>query len=233
MRFIDLGIVTPEYSVCADRAILESHSNGGGDTLCVYTRDRPTISLGRFQNADESVRDADDVSVIRRISGGSSIYSDEGQITYSVVIGKEHVPEGREESFEFICRGLMLALDDLGIDAQYKPINDVLVNNLKISGSAQFRDGGSILQHGSLIVRLNAAEVERHLIDRKKRSYDGLTSISEILGRTPDRKEIVAVLIKGFSEALDADIVPGSLTPEEEERINELMHSLNKDEYIW
>ena len=100
MRFIDLGVVTPEYSVCADRFLLGSHSSADDDALLIYSRDRPCISLGRFQKVDDSVNtgyaEENGISVVRRVSGGSSIYSDTGQMTYSLIISKDRLPHSRE-----------------------------------------------------------------------------------------------------------------------------------------
>ena len=224
MRFIDLGIVSPEYSVCADRAIFESHySKRTEDTLHVYTRDRPCISLGRFQDISETVKDAEDITVVRRISGGGTIFSDTGQITYALTVHDSDLPKTREAAFEKICSALVIMFKKLGIDAVHKPINDILCNGRKISGSAQYRDGGSVMQHGSIIISVNNDAVDKHLVSRK-RSYDGLISMEDVLGYVPERRDIVNAIVSAFGEVFSWNMVQGELTADEKERIKELMN---------
>jgi len=202
VRFIDLGVVTPEYSVSADRVILKSHC--GNDTLLIYSRDRPCVSVGRFQKVDETVNleyvKKNNISVVRRVSGGSNIYSDENQLTYSLVVSKDKLPPSRDGSFAMICGAAVAALKELGIAAEHKPVNDILVNGKKISGGAQARSNSAVLQHGSIILDIDDSVVTSSLIDTKKRSYGGLTSVKECLGYVPSRSVIVDALISGFSE---------------------------------
>jgi len=204
MRFIDLGVVTPEYSVSADRVLLESHSSADDDVLLVYSRDRPCISVGRFQDIDETINlgyvKENNISVVRRVSGGSNIYTDTEQMTYSLIVSKGRLPDVREESFEIICNALVRSLGLLGITAYHKPINDVLVNGRKISGAAQARSKNAVLQHGSIILDVNENVVSSSLKEVKRRSYDGLTSIRECLGRIPSRNVISNAIMEGFSE---------------------------------
>lgn len=202
MRFIDLGTVTPELSVHIDRRMFELRNNGCEDTLHIYSRDRPTISMGS-NTPDDHLTDAvlkDGVTVVRRMSGGSAIYSDEWQMTYCITIGRGSVPNGRNESFEYICRGLMNALRIMGLSPIFKPVNDILVDGRKISGSAQYRNNSVLMQHGSLILR--TPDVSRYINDVRPRSYNGLTSVEDVLGHIPPREDIVDAVVEGFSELM-------------------------------
>ena len=219
MRYIDLGIVTPEYSVSADKVLLGSYSE---DTLLLYSRSRPCVSIGRFQKIDDAVNTEyvkkNNISVVRRISGGSSIYSDENQITYSLIISKDRLPVNRNDSFAMVCGAVVAALERLGIRGKYKPINDILVNGKKISGGAQARNDKAVLQHGSIILDVNEERVNSSLIERKERSYSGLTSIKECLGYIPARDKIADAVISGFSKVF-GNITKSELTDKEKEEI--------------
>jgi len=215
MRFIDLGTVTPEYSVRADRVLLSMYSQ---DTLLMYSRDRPCISVGRFQRIEDTVNSEyvkrNDISVVRRVSGGSNIYSDEKQLTYSVIVSRNRLPASRDGSFAVICGCVVNALKALGIDGEHKPVNDILVNGKKISGGAQARTADAVLQHGSIILDVDDSVVRSSLIDRKKRSYDGLTSVRECLGYLPSRDDFSKALMSGFSGTF-GPISEGKLTDAE------------------
>lgn len=219
MRFVDLGVVTPEYSVCADKIILSSYSE---DTLLLYSRNRPCVSVGRFQRMEDTVdleyAKNNGISIVRRISGGSNIYSDERQLTYSLIVSRDRLPTRREGSFAVICGCVVSALRILGVDAEHKPINDILVSGKKISGGAQARTADAVLQHGSLILDVDDEVVRRSLRDNKKRTYDGLTSVRECLGRIPSRDAISDAMMTGFSEVF-GPITKGELTVSESRAI--------------
>lgn len=238
MRFIDLGTVSPQYSVSFDRAMFEMHSQGSvDDTLYVYARNCPSISLGRFRDEstdmDVGKASSDGIEIVRRISGGSSIYSDTGQLTYAVVIGRSGLPAGRTDSFGYICRGLVASLGFFGIEGKYKPVNDILVGNRKISGSAQHRNSKTVLQHGSLIIDTPQARIDNYLRDSKPRSYEGTTSIKDILGRVPCHDEMISALMGGFSDIF-GDISMGSLSAGEVEKVREVMNKpINPEGDAW
>lgn len=200
MLFSDLGCLEPEDSVKNDELLLRAHSSGDiPDVVCIYTRTRPAVSLGRSSVAEKSV-DLDyaermGISIVRRASGGSAIFSDRAQITYVAIFRDGGYP--REDVFKKVCDCIVGALEHMGIRGEYKPINDVLVNGRKISGSAQKRFRGSILQHGTLIVADDRETMESVLIPLKKRS--ATTSLEEILGSIPWREDIVEALKAGFS----------------------------------
>jgi len=215
MRFVDLGVITPERSVRIDKVILDSYSQ---DTLLIYSRDRPCVSVGRSQKIGDTVNlgyvKDNDVAVVRRVSGGSNIYSDANQLTYSLIVSRNRLPPSRSGSFAMICGAVVLSLKELGIDGVHKPINDVLVNNKKISGGAQARNKKAVLQHGSIILDVDDRVIRSVLIDTKKRSYGGLTSVKECLGYIPSRNDIADALISGFSKVF-GHIEKGTLTEKE------------------
>jgi lipoate-protein ligase A len=71
-----------------------------------------------------------------------------------------------------------------------------------------------VLQHGSIILDVDDTVVRSSLKDKKKRSYDGLTSIKECLGYIPSRDEISKAFICGFSEVFGT-VKEGALSADE------------------
>jgi lipoate-protein ligase A len=152
LRVIDTDAAEPSYTAACDEAILLARSRElVPDTLHLYRRSRPVISLGYFQNAEScvyiSLAKENGVAMLRRLSGGSAIYTDPGQIIYSITLSADDVPEAPMGSYPILCQGIVLALERLGIPAVWKPLNDVVVEGRKISGSAQTRQHGAVLQH--------------------------------------------------------------------------------------
>lgn len=238
-RLIDTDLAPPAYTSAADEAIvIARQKNIAPNTLHLYRRDRPTVSLGYFENARESVNlemaKEKGVTLVRRMSGGSAIFTDPNQIIYSVVLGKEMVPESPNETFPIVCGGIVKAMEILGIEAEFKPINDVLVKGRKISGSAQTRKWDVVLQHGTLIVDADFTLMFKILRTKKKKvkTQEGMTSLAKELGRVPPMEEVKAAIVKGFSQQFNVDIVKGVLTHFERNTIERLTdEKYGKDEY--
>jgi len=209
-RVVDLGRMDPALTAAMDEAILTFRSSGKvGNTISFYSRDRPTVSLGYFEKASECI-DVElcrklGIEVVRRLSGGSAIFTDPGQIIYTVTVSSDLVPESPKESYPLICGGVVNALRGLGIAAEHRPLNDVVVNGRKISGSAQTRKAGVVLQHGTVIVDSDLDLMMRVIRQRpgKPRSRDDMTSISLELGRKVGMEEVRDALVSGFERAFD------------------------------
>lgn len=199
MDFIDFGVVSPDRGLELEMEQLE-HPYG---RFIVYTRDRPTVSLGRFNDMEKCIdigyAERNGISIVRRMSGGSAIYTDQGQLTFSVTLDREAFGS-KEKAYSTVCNGLVRSLAHLGVVSEYKPSNDVLVNGRKISGCAQYRDRERILVHGSLIIRLDSGTMDSILMPIKKRKYGGLTSLEEHLGYIPDRRDIMESFKEGFRD---------------------------------
>ena len=197
MFLTDQGFVSPEEGLELENRLLSERKG----SLTIYSRDRPVVSLGRFNPVGEYVdlnfAERNGITVIRRMSGGSAIYSDRDQLVFTFVTERTAFRD-KEESYRTICGYLVDTLGSLGIDAEYKPMNDVLVNGKKISGCAQYRDRDTLLHHGTLILRLNSDMMDGVLRPVKDRKYPGLTSAEEALGYVPGRKEILKAFREGF-----------------------------------
>jgi len=197
MFFTDQGFISPEEGLELENNLLSERKR----SLTIYSRDRPVVSLGRFnpvgEYVDEDFAERNNITVIRRMSGGSAIYSDRDQLVFTLVTERTAYRD-KEESYRTICGYLVDTLRILGIKAEYKPVNDVLVNGKKISGCAQYRDRDTLLHHGTLILKLNSDMMDGVLKPVKDRKYPGLTSVEESLGYVPERKEILKAFGEGF-----------------------------------
>lgn len=235
-RLIDSGLCEPAYTGAADEAIARARAKGLiPTTLHFYTRRIPTISMGYFERVEESVNlslcKKDGVFILRRVSGGSAIYTDTGQIIYALIGLAEEFPHNVNESYRRICSAVIKGFLSLGIEAEFKPINDVQVSGKKLSGSAQLRKWGALLQHGTVIIELDRGKMFSYLrINKEKlkkqgveRLQDRVTSLSEAAGRPIPREEVKKALVKGFEEEFCVKIVRGELTKQEQDDIARLI----------
>jgi lipoate-protein ligase A len=96
------------------------------------------------------------VDVVRRRTGGGAVYHDQlGEVTYSVICPEDLVPVDINAAYREVCGRIVDALALLGVKGVFAPVNDVLVDGKKISGSAQSRRADIFLQHGTLLLSVD------------------------------------------------------------------------------
>lgn len=229
-RLVDSGSVPPAESAALDEAMLDRHSAGEvPDTLHFYTRSRPTVSLGYFQKAAEAV-DLDEcgrrgVAVVRRRSGGRTIFTDPGQLVYAVVVGSGEMPGSGASSFEPVCSAIARAISSLGVAASYRPVNDIEVGGRKVSGSAQLRRRGSVLQHGTVLVDADLDTMDAVLRHAPIPPSARVASLSRLLPARPDTGTVKALIAEEIGRTFGAVLEPSGMTEREAEKVRELVGS--------
>lgn len=229
-----------------DEALLILRAQGKVEnTLRLYRFVPSAVTIGYFQKVKEAVNleflKEKGVHFTRRITGGGSVYHDaNGEVTYSVVLPVEGPLTDVQESYRIICSGLVYALREMNVDAVFVPVNDVVVNNRKISGSAQTRRAGYLLQHGTLMYATDLDMLEKTLlVPTIKLESKGVKSIKErvitlkhVIGDV-DLDMLVKSLVKGFSRALSAEIHYDQLGEDELELAKQLVSKYRDSTWIF
>jgi len=159
-RLVPEGTFDGYTNMAIDQAIQERVAVGADPVIRFYRWNPSTVSIGYFQRMHEEVDvatcEANGIDYVRRRTGGGAVYHDyEGELTYSIVAPESAFPSDVTESYREICGWLVDGFDRLGIDATFAPINDVEVEGRKISGNAQTRRDGVLLQHGTVLYDLD------------------------------------------------------------------------------
>ena len=117
----------------------------------------------------------------------------------------------------------MKGLDYLGIVSEYAPINDIITGGKKISGNAQTRKLGTVLQHGTILMDVDVDKMfsilkvpnekikDKLITDVKQR----VTSIKHRLGKEVDFKEVADAMKNGFQDEFHILLIEGKLSAEE------------------
>ena len=230
------------YTRCAiDEALLKSVGEcRSPNTLRFLSIKPPSVSVGYFQRIEEVVNVEEcrrlGISIARRPSGGGAIYQDyRGEITYAIVVkAQDEIIKGLdiEETYKKLLQWLIRSLRKLGLNAQYKPPNDITINGRKVSGNAQSRKYGAILQHGTILLRTYKNIMAKVLkTDREK--LKRVTGIEEELRREIDRKKFIELLIGSFEETYDVRLVKGSFTDYELKLIEKLRKKYSDPKWIY
>ncbi|MDR2068665.1 MAG: lipoate--protein ligase family protein [Spirochaetaceae bacterium] len=220
-RLLYTGFHDGFYNMGLDEAVLEGVSRDQSPpTLRFYGWSPPAVSVGYFQGLEEEVDLAAcktrGVDVVRRISGGGAVFH-HAELTYSVIMADTHPLAGKtiRESYEGLCAGIVEGLALLGVPARFAPINDIIAGDRKISGNAQTRRMGCVLQHGTVILDLDVDLMFELLrVPREKMKgriirdvKDRVTSLGA-LRPAVSLPEAAAALAEGFRRALDLDYGP-------------------------
>jgi lipoate-protein ligase A len=236
VRVVDSDVARPELTAAADEALLWTRIEGRcGDTVHLYRRRPPSVSLGRFQVAGEVVDldacERDGVPVVRRSSGGGAIYTDDRQLVYALVWRPER-PLRAEEGFVHVCGAIVRALARLGVpDARRTGVNDVVVRGRKVSGSAQAVRRGVHLVHGTVLVDADLDAMFtylRPLPDKLERAglrsaRERVTTLAEVLGGAPAMAEVKGAVSEQLAAVAGGAPEPGGLTAEERGRAEGLV----------
>jgi lipoate-protein ligase A len=140
----------PQYNLALEEYLC-FRAMGEGSRFFMLWRNEPSIIVGRFQNTLGEINAAfveeHGIHVVRRNSGGGAVYHDLGNINYSFV-----VPDSSGDfDFAFFTEPILRALAALGVAAELSGRNDLAIEGKKVSGGAQFRRGGIVLHHGTLL----------------------------------------------------------------------------------
>ena len=216
-------------NMAIDRAVLVANSKGKvPPTVRFYTWAPPAISIGYFQSLSEEL-DLDackalGVEFVRRITGGGAVFHDK-ELTYSIVIAEAHpfVSKNILESYRRICGAVIKGLKNLWIESKYVPINDIVVNNKKISGSAQTRKSKTVLQHGTVLMDVDVDKMFKLLKVPNEKIKDKMisdvkqrvTSIKHVTGNIISFSDAALAMKAGFEQEFGIELVDGSLTKEE------------------
>ena len=231
-RLLELETYDAFMNMAVDEAILKARSQTiVPNTLRFYRWKPSAVSVGRFQNMEKQVQVENcrkhNVDVVRRITGGGTVYHDaQDEITYSVIARKQDLgAEDITTVYSRVYASLAEALRTLGIDADFnqgtaKACPNLTVNGKKISGSAQAHKSEAFLQHGTLLSKVNLKKMFSFLrvpwaktrVQIVSIAENRITSINAELGKTVSAAELIEALVKGFEKALDIRLTSGQLT---------------------
>jgi lipoate---protein ligase len=236
---IELEARTGAENMAVDEAIAAGIAAGTSPpTIRFYTWKPGAVSIGFFQRLHDEVDletcAAKGIDVVRRRTGGGAVYHDEqGEITYSLIAPESLFSKDIRASYREICGSIIAGMASLGINAEFRPINDVTVNGRKISGSAQTRRQGVLTQHGTVLYRIDRDTMfsvlrpsVKKLVDKPVDSFvKSVTCASEEGCGSIDR--LYKALFTRFTTGKDWE--PGRLSDTERTAVGRLVEKYRSD----
>ncbi|PKP29215.1 MAG: lipoate--protein ligase [Bacteroidetes bacterium HGW-Bacteroidetes-18] len=232
------GHTNPRLNLALEEYALRNF-NSQTDYLLFYINE-PSIIIGRSQNTLEEINheyvERNNLHVVRRISGGGAVYHDFGNLNFSFITNHDTT---RLSNFKKFTEPVISVLSKMGIEAELKGRNDILVNDKKISGTAQFSTGKRMVSHGTLLFDTDLGEVANALqvkmskiVSKGHKSVRSrVANISEFLDKQLKIEEFRALLLDGLYEE-NKKFETYHLTSEEWKAVN-LLKEEKYDAWDW
>ncbi|WP_158221304.1 lipoate--protein ligase family protein [Salimicrobium humidisoli] len=245
-KFLYTPDLTPAMNMALDEKLMEWHREKRfPPVLRFYTWSPAGLSVGHFQKTLNKVSEEGinkhKVEIVRRLTGGRAVLHD-NELTYSIIVDERYpgIPKTVKEACLVLSKGLMKGYSILGIKAEYaipeKRMNEpsavcfeesswyeLIVEGKKAAGSAQVRQKGILLQHGSIPIRTDEEKLfdmfiypsERMKQRAKKSFHNKAVSIEAALNERVTVKHVHEAFLQGFREGLDVTFESLNLSKED------------------
>ena len=242
-------------NMARDSALQARAARTGETVFSIYSWTRPTLSFGRHQPAAglydiDKIRSAN-VDVVRRPTGGRAILHDH-EVTYSVTaptIGAEPL----RATYARINRILLDGLGRLGVSAELgsakerapapstRPCfetpgeGELVARGNKLVGSAQWRDDGALLQHGSILVDDDQSSLPLFAAAAAAASNGSIprpATLQALLGRSPGIAEVASAMFDAVRSQEDEEATQMDEEEIREETMSRIPHFLDED-WTW
>jgi lipoate-protein ligase A len=227
VRLLDLNHVSYLHSQTIYHTVAYCTTEASCGTIIILRPQEPYVSVGYHQNLEKEI-DVEychekGIPIIRREVGGGAVYLDKDQLFFQCVFPKEKAPMRVDRLYELFLQPAVNTYRSLGIDAYYRPVNDIQVDERKICGTGAGRIGDASVVVGNIMFDFNYGEMSRALRAPSKKFrekfYEGmqlyLSTLRRELGTIPDGARVKATLIREFEDVLGTPLSREDLTSDE------------------
>lgn len=213
-RVIDTGLRPAAQNIALSRALLEARHAEEIPSTLRFLRFTPSALLGSHQSPAQQLDldycRAHDITVQRRITGGCATYTGEAQLGWELYLrGRDVGVLGMQAISRRMCHAAATAISALGVDARYRPGNEIEVDGRKLASTGIAFDGNALLFQGTLQTDCDLDRMLGVLRMPARKPCDTAaavlcereTSLKALLGRPPD----VALLKRYVTEAYESE----------------------------
>lgn len=203
----------------------------------LFWRTHPTLMIGKFQNALQEINmdyvKANKVNVVRRVTGGGTIYTDMNGWQFSFITKNS---QDKHLDFAYFTQPIIDALASLGIHAELSGRNDLLIDGRKFSGNAQYKTKKVNLHHGSLLFNTTIEHMVRALnVADEKLISKGIKSVKSRVTNISEHMtdQITSEAFRDLMLTyLTKEMTTYTLSPSDIDRINQIK-SEQFDTWAW
>lgn len=167
MIFIERPETNPHFNIATEEYILKNYSE---DVIMLWQCE-PSVILGKHQNALAEVNldlvSESNIPVIRRISGGGTVFHDPGNINYTIITSEKQ--KDKLIDFRKFTRPIVEFLASYGIVAGFEEKNNLVIDGKKFSGNSAHVHKNRVLHHGTLLFNSDLEKLDEFV---KPKSLD-------------------------------------------------------------
>ena len=225
----------PFYNQAFEEYVYQTYLD---DDIFLLWQNAPAVVVGSYQNICrevhvEALRQRG-IPVVRRISGGGTVYHDLGNVNYTYIVRAGTL------DYDAVLAPVIAALNAIGVPARKNRTCDIAIGDLKISGSAQRMTKGRLLHHGTLLFSSDLGVLDQITTHRKNDCFQSRGTQSAICTVTNIREHLASPMtIEEFQNRLLEQMVPPgcprlTLTAEQEAEVCRLRDEKYRSwEWTW
>lgn len=238
----------PQWNIALDEAILRGViDDGSPNTIRVWQNSRSVI-MGRSQDVRAEVNtelcNELGIPIIRRCSGGGTVYMDLGNYNYSITAVTTTIAEANSipDVTRFLCSAIIDLLSQLGCNPRFVPPSSVFIEDWKVSGSAQYYLYEGILHHGTLLVDSDLDMMQKVLSPNSELAHrlgtvpsipNPVANISLLLGKEIHSQDIEKRLVGSLTKLLGKNCWKMESISESENELAQILVETKYSDTSW
>jgi lipoate-protein ligase A len=244
-RLIDTGLRPAAQNIALSRALLEARRAEEIPSTLRFLRVASAALLGVRHSAEQEFDLAycreQNIAVQRRITGGCSIYTDQTQLGWELHLHARDVGVGGGAVLlKRLCHAAATAISALGVDARYRPGNEVEVDGRRVASAGLVADGNAVSFHGTLLVdadpetalRVLRMPAAKPLEAARALSGARETTLKALLGRTPDTALLKRYLTEAYESEFGVEFAEGDLSLSEDARYQAALRAVDSPTWV-
>ncbi len=223
----------PYYNIAAEYQLFLEAKN---DTYLFLWQNSPAVIFGRNQNifaeADTEYLKENNISPVRRFSGGGAVFQDLGNVNFTFITKEKNADTQKYLSV------IKKAVASFNVNCDFSGRNDLLCEGKKFSGHAYYTNDDNYLYHGTIMINVNLDMLSKVLtpsvlklnskgIDSVRSRVVNLSQINKDITTTKIKKAIIEAFIEVFGKS------EPTINIDKEYFYAPLFQEINKDKWIY
>jgi lipoate-protein ligase A len=217
LRVLNFGTVSAIRSQAVYHGLAYNMAEDDDPVLSLCSPDAPYVCIGVHQEisleVDEDYCQRHDLAIYRRHVGGGAVFLDHNQLFTHFIYPRKKAPEYAVNMYPRFIEPVVRTYRDFGIEAEYRPINDIHVRGRKIGGTGAASMGEATVMAGSFMFDFDTDSMSKCLKvpsekfrDKLKSGLDDyMTTIVKQLDRPPSRDDLLQCFFGHCGECLGVE----------------------------
>lgn len=150
----------PYFNIACEEFLIKQLNT---EIIFLY-QNTPSVIVGKHQNAFSELNQPfvkkHGIQIVRRLSGGGSVYHDKGNLNFSHI---KNVSGDHKVDFAGFLSPVVNALHNKEINVVMGPRNNLMINGKKITGTACHTIKNRVMHHGTLLINANLQHLQEVL----------------------------------------------------------------------